>query len=48
MRNSMMNANVVVLSTWTASMLLPRLILRSAWTAQASASDYSRKVREAG
>ncbi|HEX2842099.1 hypothetical protein [Hyphomicrobium sp.] len=44
---SIMNANVVVVSTSTASTLLPRLILPSVSTAQVSASDFSRKQREA-
>jgi hypothetical protein len=44
---SMTNPNVVVASTCTASTLLPRSILSSASLAQASASDFSRKQREA-
>lgn len=45
---SMMKPKVVVMSTRTASTLLPRLILPSASTAQVSASDFGRKVHEAG
>lgn len=45
--NSMMKLKVIVGSTTTASTLLPRLTLPSASVIQASASDLSRKVREA-